>query len=163
LKPDVIIETGTANGGGALYLASICELIGRGKIVSIDIEKQKNMPEHKRVTYLIGSSISEDIINKVRSMIGRDDRVMVILDSAHEKDHVLKELIAYSKFVTKNSYIIAEDTNINGNPIMPDFGEGPMEAVREFLKNNDSFTVDKSKEKFYLSFNPGGYLKKVGP
>jgi len=161
LKPDVIIEAGTFLGGSALYLASICELVGNGKVISIDIAEQEGLPRHSRITYLMGSSVSDDIISKVRGMITQHDKVMVILDSAHEKDHVLKELIIYSKFVTKGSYIIVEDTNINGNPIRPGYGPGPMEAVRDFLGNNNSFVIDRSMEKFYLSFNPDGYLKKV--
>ena len=86
---------------------------------------------------------------------------MVILDSDHGKDHVLNELRTYSPFVTKGSYLIVEDTNINGHPVLHDFGPGPMEAVEDFLKENQNFTVDKSKEKFYLTFNPKGYLRKI--
>jgi len=85
---------------------------------------------------------------------------MVILDSDHSKGHVLSELKIYSKFVTKGSYIIVEDTNINNHPVFPDFGPGPMEAVEEFLKENKDFSVDRSREKFYLTFNPKGFLQK---
>jgi len=63
--------------------------------------------------------------------------------------------------VTKGSYLIVEDTVI-GHPVMRDFGDGPMEAVEQFLKENTDFTVDKTREKFYLSFNPNGYLVKTG-
>jgi cephalosporin hydroxylase len=85
---------------------------------------------------------------------------MVILDSDHHKDHVLRELEIYSKFVTNGSYIIVEDTNINGHPVRPKFGPGPTEAVKEFLKGSRDFVIDKSREKFFLTFNPNGYLKK---
>ncbi len=86
---------------------------------------------------------------------------MAILDSDHHKEHVLRELEIYSKFVTRESYIIVEDTNINGHPVRSKFGPGPMEAVKEFLKMNDDFIIDRSREKFYLTFNPDGYLKKM--
>ena len=86
---------------------------------------------------------------------------MVILDSDHSKEHVLKELKIYSEFVSVSSYLIVQDTNINGHPVLPNFGSGPMEAVDEFLKNNISFIRDKNKEKYFLSFNPRGFLRRV--
>jgi len=160
VKPDVIIECGTAYGGSALFLASICDLVNNGKVITIDIA-DKGRPKHKRITYLLGSSTSKEIIEKVRSLIKGMDKVMVSLDSDHHKEHVLNELRIYSKFVTKGSYLIVEDTNINGHPVLPEFGPGPMEAVEEFLKENKDFVVDKTKEKFYLTFYPNGYLKKI--
>jgi len=87
--------------------------------------------------------------------------VMVILDSNHDKDHVLNELRSYNRFVTKGSYLIVEDTDFNGHPVLPDYGPGPMEAVKAFLSENKDFEVDKSREKFFLTFNPRGYLKKI--
>lgn len=89
------------------------------------------------------------------------NKVMVILDSAHNKKHVLDELRAYNSIVTKGSYLIVEDTCMNGNPIYPYSGPGPMEAVKDFLKENNDFLVDKTKEKFFMTFFPYGFLKKV--
>ncbi|GAI83537.1 unnamed protein product, partial [marine sediment metagenome] len=100
-------------------------------------------------------------VEKVKSLVGNEDKIMVILDSDHSKQNVLNELRIYSKFVTKGSYLIVEDTNINGHPVYPEFGPGPMEAVDDFLKENKDFVVDKNKEKLILTFNPNGYLKKI--
>lgn len=161
IKPDLIIETGTYKGGSALYLASICELLKKGEIISIDINKDANLPKHKRITYLTGSSTSDEILNKLRKKIKPRDKVLVILDSDHNKNHVLNELRIYSQLVTKGSYMILEDTNINGHPAFPDFGDGPMEALKEFVEENRNFVIDRSREKFYLSANPKGYLKKI--
>jgi cephalosporin hydroxylase len=161
VKPDIIIETGTGNGGSALFLASMCDLVNNGKVLTIDIEAKEGRPEHKRITYLVGSSTSQQIVHEVRSLIKDGDKVMVDLDSDHTEEHVLNELRIYSKLVTKGSYIIVEDTNLNGNPVYPDFGPGPMEAVQAFLKENKDFVVDKSKEKFLLTFNPKGYLIRI--
>lgn len=158
-KPDVIVECGTAEGGSALYLASILDLLSKGRVVTIDI-KRMNVPKHKRITYLIGSTVSDEIVEKVKSFIKKGDKVMVILDSDHHKDHVLKELRIYGDIVTKGNYLIVEDTNLNGNPVAPAFGPGPKEAVEEFLESNKNYVPDKSREKFYLTFNPGGYLFK---
>jgi len=160
IKPDIIIETGTWNGGSALFLAAICDIIHKGKIFSIDIEKS-NLPLHNRIQFLTGSSTDIDLINSIKNSIRSDDKVMVILDSDHSKVHVLKELEIYSELVSTNSYLIVEDTNINGYPVLPDWGPGPMEAVNEFLKKHDEFIIDKEKEKFLMTFNPNGYLKKI--
>ncbi|NQU73099.1 MAG: cephalosporin hydroxylase [Candidatus Omnitrophica bacterium] len=161
LKPDAIIESGTFHGGSALFLASICDLVSKGEILTIDIEGKENRPQHKRIKYLLGSSTSEDTVNKVKDFIKNKAKVMVILDSDHSKDHVLNELKIYSNFVTIGSYLIVEDTNVNGHPADSAFGPGPMEALNEFLKENKDFIIDKNKEKFYLTFNPRGYLRKV--
>ena len=159
-RPDIIIECGTAKGGSALYLASVCDLVNNGRVITVDIEDNKDKPKHKRITYLLGSSISKQIIEKIKKLVG-NKKIMVILDSDHSKQHVLSELKIYSKFVTKESYLIVEDTNINNHPVLSNFGPGPMEALKEFLKENKNFIIDKEEEKFYLTFNPKGYLKKI--
>ncbi|MBD1378985.1 CmcI family methyltransferase [Metabacillus arenae] len=160
-KPDWIIECGTHLGGTSLYLASICELIGKGKIITIDIKDNGNHINHPRIEFLIGSSVSSQIEKEIQKKIKKEESVMVILDSDHTKSHVLQELEMYQTFVTKGNYLIVEDTNINGNPVLPDFGDGPLEAVEEFLSKNDQFIIDHSCEKFILTFNPNGYLKKI--
>lgn len=161
VKPDLIIETGSMYGGSALFLATICDINKKGKIISIDINKKDNFPKHERIEFWTGSSTNEKIINQIEKKIDDKQKIVVILDSDHSKKHVLKELEIYSKFVSKNSYLIVEDTAINGHPIVPNFGEGPWEAVEEFLKMNKNFVVDQSKEKFLLTWNPNGYLKKT--
>ncbi|MBB6445160.1 CmcI family methyltransferase [Bacillus benzoevorans] len=160
-KPDWIIECGTFIGGSSLFLASMCDLIDHGKIITIDILDYKPKKTHPRITYLHGSSTSKEIEEKVKSMISEDETVMVILDSAHSKAHVLNELNIYSKLVTPGNYLIVEDTCVNAHPQMPYFGNGPLEAVLQFLTGNDRFIVDRAREKFLLTFNPSGYLKRV--
>jgi cephalosporin hydroxylase len=163
LRPDVIIESGTALGGSALFLASICDLVGNGKVITIDIASREGRPTHERITYLVGSSTSKHTVEQVRKLVADKGKVLVILDSDHEKEHVLQELRIYSRFVSKGSYIVVEDTNINGHPVDPTFGPGPREAVQQFLKDDGNFKVDKTREKYHLSFNEGGYLKRMGP
>ena len=160
-RPDAIIETGTKEGGSALFLASMCDLVKHGRVISIDIDHKEERPLHERITYLHGSSTSDVIVEKVRELIDGCDTIMVVLDSDHSKQHVYQELKIFCEFVTVGSYLVVEDTNMNGNPVAPEFGPGPMEAVEEFLNDNGSFEVDKNKEKFYLTFNPNGYLKKI--
>ena len=161
LKPDLIIECGTCYGGSALYLASILDLIGKGHVVTIDIFPQPNRPSHDRITYVTASSVSVHAVQTILNMRKPDDVILVILDSDHSKEHVSKELLLYKSIVTTGSYIIVEDTSINGNPLLPDWGPGPMEAVEEFLTKNSNFIIDESKHKFFISFNPKGFLKKI--
>lgn len=160
VRPDVIVETGTFLGGTALFLASICDLVGHGRVITIDTEPQAGVPSHEGITYLHGSSTSPEILDRVRGELG-DGTLMAILDSDHHADHVLEELRSYAPMVSVGSYMVAEDTNINGNPVLPGWGPGPREAVDRFLEENDSFAVDESKQKFFMTFNPGGYLKRV--
>src|SRR3989338_9249053 len=120
-KPDVIVECGTFDGGSALFLASLFDIIGNGKVITVDIQKKRFKP-HPRVTYLTGSSTSKEIISKIKNLIKKGDKVMIILDSDHTKTHVLEELKAYNNLVTKGCYLIVEDTNVNGNPIQKDYG-----------------------------------------
>ena len=108
-----------------------------------------------------GSSTSDAVLRAVRGFVFHANSVVVILDSAHDKDHVLEELRSYSSFVTVGNYLIAEDTNINGHPVLPNYGPGPMEAVEEFLLLNKDFVVDETREKYLLTFNRRGYLKRL--
>jgi len=161
IKPQLIIECGTFSGGSALFLAHLCDLIGYGEIVSIDIEQHNQRPQHPRISYWCGSSISEQILERVRQKASDRSPVLVILDSDHRANHVLQELRLYNSLVTPGSYVIVEDTNVNGHPVASDFGPGPMEAVQAFLNENHDFSVDTECEKFGLTFNPSGYLKRV--
>ena len=163
-KPDVIIECGTFHGGSALYYSKLFDIMNsNGRIITIDVDAMPDMPVHERITYLYGSSISAEILDKVKELIQGKEKIMVILDSDHSKDHVLKELELYHGFVNKGCYLVVEDSNINGHPVYSGFGQGPgpMEAIDEFLPKHPEFEIDKSKEKFMMSFNPNGYLKRI--
>ena len=159
-RPDLIVETGTYLGGSAFYLAGICDLLGHGKIVTVDISAPPGRPRHRRITYLQGSSTDPGIVDRVARSARRANRVMVVLDSNHSRDHVLRELEVYGPLVTPGCYLVVEDTNVNGNPVLPDHGPGPMEAVEEFLATTDGFEVDRSRENRLLTFNPSGYLRR---
>lgn len=160
IRPDLVIETGTHLGGSALFLAQMMDLIGKGQLVTIDIDSVPR-PAHARIRYVQGSSADAALIEQV--LAGRpDDEVrMVILDSDHSKAHVARELELLAPFVTIGSYLIVEDTNINGHPTSVDFGPGPYEAVQEFLQQDHGFIVDRSREKFLMTFNPEGFLRRV--
>jgi cephalosporin hydroxylase len=163
-KPDLIIECGTFRGGSALFLASICDLIHHGRVISIDINQNPALPIHNRIDYIIGSSIDENIVRMLYNIIQNCKKVMVILDSDHTKQHVLDEMSIYSQFVTQGQYLIVEDSNIHGHPVRGDLPEGPHEAIEEFLKddeNKNNFIIDKTCERFLFTFNPNGYLRRI--
>lgn len=165
-KPDFIVETGTLYGGSALVWATILQHVNpRGRVISVDIEDlTKEAKKHplwkEKVDFFLGSSVAPEILEKVRKrVVGK--RVLVILDSDHRKEHVFKELSAYSPFVQVGGYIIVQDTNSNGHPVTPNSGPGPMEAVEEFLGINRHFESDLEKERLLFTFCPRGYLKRV--
>jgi cephalosporin hydroxylase len=161
VRPDLVVESGTCLGGSALYLASICEDIGHGEVLTIDITAHPNRPEHRRLTYWTGSSTSPEAIDTVKRHIAPNAKVLVILDSDHSKAHVAQELALYGPLVSPGSYMIVEDGNVNGHPVVPEHGPGPTEAISEFLEGSKDFAIDRDREKFFVTFNPGGYLKKT--
>jgi cephalosporin hydroxylase len=160
--PDLIVETGTAHGGSALFLASLCDLVGHGHVVSVDVE-EGDRPAHPRITYLHGSSTAPEILTQVRERAEGTRSRLILLDSDHSKGHVLRELEAYAPLVHVGGYVVVEDTNVNGHPVAPRYGPGPFEAVEEFLSHTDAFEVDRAREKLMLTFNPSGYLRRVRP
>ena len=155
--------------------ASILELIGKGKVLGIDIDirKQnknaiKKHPLSKRIQMIQGSSISKKVLKKVYQFAKNKKRVLIILDSNHTHDHVINELELYSPLVTKNSYLIVMDTVIENMPEKffknRPWGKGnnPMTAVKQFLKQNNRFKVDSMLEKkLLISVAPNGFLKCV--
>lgn len=173
-KPDIIIETGVARGGSLILSASILHLLNEnGKVVGIDIDIRphnrkaiENHPLAFRIDLIEGSSIDNRIVDQVTQHIRPDDKVMVILDSNHTHEHVLRELEIYSPSVTKDSYLVIMDTVIDDMPedYFPNrpWGKGnnPKTAVHEFLKKSDRFEIDDSiHSKLLITVAPDGYLK----
>jgi cephalosporin hydroxylase len=176
VKPDLIIETGIAHGGSLIFHASILELLGgEGEVLGIDIDIREHNraeierhPMFKRITMLEGSSIGDAIVGQVHDFVRDKKSVMVVLDSNHTHDHVLRELELYSPLVTKGNYLVVFDTVIEDMP--EDFsadrpwgkGNNPKTAVWEFLKHNYRFEIDKDIEnKLLITVAPDGYLKCV--
>lgn len=175
VQPDLIIETGIAHGGSLVYYASILELIGKGSVLGIDIDirahNRKAIEAHpmfKRISMIEGSSVSEAVIEQVRKAAAGKKTVLVVLDSNHTHEHVLKELELYYDFVTPESYLVVFDTIIEDLPqgTYPDRpwekGNNPKTAVFEFLKSHNEFIIDKDIEhKLLITVAPDGYLKRV--
>lgn len=175
VKPDLIIESGIARGGSLIFYASLLELLGKGKVIGIDIDirKQnkvaiKKHPMYRRIIMLEGSSTDEKITKKVYEIAKKKKKVIVCLDSRHNHKHVLKELQLYSPLVTKGSYLVVFDTITNDMPASfsanHPWGKNnnPKTAIWEFLETNDRFEMDKDIEnKLLITVAPDGYLKCI--
>lgn len=175
-KPDIIIETGVARGGSIIFHASMLHLLNsNGRVIGIDIDirshNRKAIEDHPlsfRIDLLQGSSIDVSTIEKVKNLLKPSDKVMVILDSNHTHDHVLKELMLYSPFVTTGCYLIVLDTCVED---LPDnlfnnrpWGKGnnPKTAAQEFMKTTDRFEIDENMHnKLVLTAARDGYLKCI--
>lgn len=160
-KPEVIVETGTMAGGQAFFF---CDTFPGLKVITIDTQQYlKPIAKHKNITYIKGSSIDPDIVKRVGKMV-KGKKTMVILDSDHAEKHVFQEMEAYAGMVSKKHYMIVEDTNLGGNPIVnTDIqGRGPIGAVEAFLQKYPGyFTQDFNAEKYLYTHNPGGWLRKT--
>jgi cephalosporin hydroxylase len=173
LRPDIIIETGIAHGGSIIFYASLLRLLGKGKVIGVDIDirahNKKLLEKHPFIDTIAmyeGSSTDPKIVNKIKKDIKQDDIVLVILDSNHLYQHVYDELNIYKDFVSKNSYIVVFDTFM---PLLdglegaaPDVKENnPMRAIEQLLKEDKNFTIDTNYNKYFVSSCPNGFLKKI--
>jgi len=163
---DWVLETGSAHGGSALFFADLLTLNeARGKVISIDLDSSYNLVrKHERIEFWLGDSASPEIVAKLRSRLPPErGPLFVILDSDHEKAHVLRELKAFLPLLRKGDYLVVEDSCVNGHPVRPDFGPGPFEAREAFVAEYpDAFITDRAREeKFGVTAAPGGYLIKT--
>lgn len=161
IQPELLIECGTNAGGSAYFYARLFDLIGKGRIVTIDIEKMHDI-SHPRIDFLIGSSISEDIINQVREKVAQTrGPIMVILDSDHSASHVWQEMELYAPFVSPNSFMLVQDGCIDTLPIFKNGRPGPLVAIRKFIANHREFEIDKEQgRRFLISSHPDGWLRR---
>ncbi|MBC8790067.1 MAG: hypothetical protein C6Y20_00525 [Tagaea sp. CACIAM 22H2] len=163
-KPDIVLELGLMFGGASVFLANILKLMGHGEVLGIDITF-KNLKHDPRdagnITYLEGDSGSARILDEVaRRCEGK--KVFVIADSDHEKEHVLKEIRLYSKFVNVGSYYVVEDSLNDLMGYHPVPNEGPLAAAKQFLTETDAFIPDlRLPEKYLMTLSPHGFLKRV--
>jgi cephalosporin hydroxylase len=176
VKPDIFIETGIAHGGSLIYTASLFEMMGNdGQVIGIDVEirphNRSAIQEHtlyKRIKMIEGSSVGEETILALEKLIegSSGKTITVMLDSNHSKDHVLKELELYSKYVTVGSYMIVQDGAQQWVADIPRgkaewIDDNPLAAIEEFLKTNSDFIIDESFTRLGITSSPGGYLKRV--
>ncbi|WP_349361417.1 CmcI family methyltransferase [Stappia sp.] len=177
-RPDVIIETGVARGGSVIFMASLLEIIGKGKVIGVDIDIRahnrdtiETHPMSRRIDLIEGSSVSDETLAEVRARIPEGASVMVVLDSDHSRDHVLAELRAYAPLVTKGCYMVVADTAVGHldadkapkkRSKIWYKGDEPLAALNLFLQETDAFEVDAEiNGKLVLSSSPGGYIVRT--
>ncbi len=178
VRPDLIVETGIAHGGSLIFFASMLDMLGEGgEVLGIDIDIRSHNwgeivrhPMSRCITMIEGSSVSEKVVEKVSQAAKNKKSVLVVLDSYHAGDHVLKELELYSPFVTLDSYCVVFDTYIEHH--IKEFnqeynyhcwdGDNPKTAVETFLKDNDTFRIDTDiHDRLLITAAPGGYLRRI--
>jgi cephalosporin hydroxylase len=179
VQPDVIVETGIAHGGSLIFYASLMEMIGKGRVIGLDIDIRAHNraaieahPMIKRITMIEGSSTAPETVAAVKAHIGAGDTVMLILDSNHSRDHVADELAAYADLVTPGSYILSQDgvmKLVAGSPRAPaDWAtDNPITAVEAFLASRDDFELshpprpfDETLDTPECSHHPVGWLRR---
>ncbi len=181
VEPDVIVETGVAHGGSLVFYASLCKALGRGRVVGIDVEirphNRRAIEEHRLsslISLIEGSSIDPEVVDRVRVEVGDAEKVIVILDSKHTREHVLAELAAYSPMVTSGSYVVVQDgcmAQVAGSPrSASDWSwNNPLEAIQDFLSRHPEFAREEPTFRFNegnvekrVTYWPDGYLRRVG-
>lgn len=175
--PDVVVELGVARGGSLIFYSSILHLVGKGRVVGVDIDIREHNrgaivshPMADRITLIEGSSVDPATSERVRAEIGAQDRVMVVLDSNHTHEHVARELELYAPLVTEGQFLVVADTIVEEIPAQThrrrEWGPGnnPATALAEFLSSTDRFEPDPwINSKLLLTNSPGGYLRCTKP
>lgn len=180
LRPNVIVETGVAHGGSLVFYASLCKAMDHGRVIGVDIEIRPHnraaIESHflsSLITLIEGNSTDPDIVEKVRSQIGPEERVLVLLDSCHTKEHVLAEISAYARLVSPGSYVVAMDgimEKVAGGPrTQPDWSwNNPRQAALEFVAANPDFIIEETPFLFNesniserITYWPSAFIRRV--
>ena len=169
VRPDLIVETGVAHGGSLIFYASLLEAMGKGRVIGVDIEVRPHNrkaieahPMKSRISLIEGSSVDPGVVRKVREHVSPGDRVMVILDSNHTKQHVLRELDAYHDLVTPGSYIVATDGSMKDLHDVPRgrpewATDNPTAAATEFAAQHPEFVMEQPE----WPFNESGLSRNI--
>jgi cephalosporin hydroxylase len=161
MKPDVIVEIGNRHGGSALLFAHLCDILNKGRVIGVDLDHDTvpdRVKTHPRITFLDGDACRS--AERVEGLIAKDERVLIVEDSAHTYDNTLNVLRRYSHLVRMGDYFIVEDSVCHhGLDTGPK--PGPYEAIEAFVRENADFEIDRSRERFVITWNPKGFLKRV--
>jgi len=161
VKPDLIIEIGTNNGGSALYLADLLNINGKGEIHTIDIENKIDplVLAHPRIKFFGNGYAGYDI-----ESAKKHETVLIIEDASHMYKDSLNALHKFSDLVTVGSYFIVEDGIVDALGMSRKFEGGPLKAIKEFMKENSNYIIDRKWCDLFgknATFNVDGYLKRI--
>jgi len=167
LRPSLLVEFGTAFGGSALFFATVVEALKLDcAILTVDIHSTRRDPSidnNERIEIMVASSTDEAVADRISELRRSNEGPMfAILDSNHRADHVYGELNLLHPLSKPGDYLIVEDGNVNGHPVIPDYGPGPYEATERFLEEHpNAYERDVERERrFGFSFAPGGFLRR---
>ena len=171
VKPELVIETGTLSGGLSLFLATVLQAVQpEGRVVTIDIDSsgwkktlaERQFPESllQRIVFIEGDSAGRETWRQI-SPLASGKKVLVILDALHSRSHVLRELNLYSRIIPVGSYIVVNDTHLDGTEWVKS-GRGPMAAVREWLEQHPEFEIARDQQPYLISAIHSGILRRVG-
>ena len=179
IRPDVIVETGVFHGGSLTFYASLFEALGHGRVIGVDRELSSlaretaaSHPLARRIALVEGDSVSPEVFARVSSMIEPQEKVLVMLDSCHQRRHVARELELYSPLVTPGSYIVAADgvmrdlADVPGGTAEWAF-DNPFEAAKDFLASHPEFVEEQPPWLFHdseigenVTYWPGAWLRR---
>lgn len=155
LQPDVVVETGVAHGGSSVFLAGLFRALGKGRVISVDIEirphNRKAIEEHPLsdlITLVEGDAVAPETVARVRGLVNSDESVLVLLDSNHSLEHVSAELEAYGPMVSPGSYVVAAD-GITASVADTPRGhlewrhDNPSEAAKAFAARHPEFVLEE--------------------
>ncbi len=137
-RPELVVARATPN---AAYLGTLCRLEKRGEVYSFD-----------------GDADDERDPPTITDLARGKHGVMVVLGSGDHHGHLPSELRRLGPLVTVGNYLIVEDTTAEVGPSKT--GSAALAAIEAFVREDPSFVVDRTPEKFYLTFNAGGYLRR---
>jgi cephalosporin hydroxylase len=160
VAPDWIVDVGTGSGARARFLASLCDLFDRGRVVTVAERIPADRPEHPRIEWVTAKPHQPDGFEAVRAVTGPDPRALVILGERTRQRRTVAAFEGYHGLVPVGSYVVVESTVVNGHPVWTGFGPGPQEAVTEIVATHPEFAVDRSRERGLVSLNRGGYLRR---
>lgn len=162
-RPELLIEIGSLMGGSTMFFCHLFDIIGDGRVLSVDVDRSGYQARHPRLTDITGDCSDPAVVAQAAELCaGR--RVMVVHDADHDKDAVLAALRLYSGLVTVGNYFIVEDGHVDVFDPSVRLGwdrPGPLAAIREFLAHDDRFVIDRERERYLITYNPCGFLKRV--
>lgn len=164
IRPELIMEMGTGGGGCTLFFASILDLmkVENCKIVTVDLpsnQPNQDILNHPHIVYIQGNNESVEVIEKIKSYWSPSKTTILFLDSAHDSEHVSKEMEAYGPLVSVGSYMVVEDTYLGYSTYCGD--HGPMASVDKWIREHDNWVVDHFFDEWMITQNPCGYLRRM--